>query len=66
MDDTLSDDIMENNSIIQIQSSGNAEMSSSMNSGVQVSAFSRLKAKVVGLCLYAVQRWPSVCSLPHI
>ncbi|KAL0329727.1 UNVERIFIED_CONTAM: Peroxisome biogenesis factor 10 [Sesamum radiatum] len=62
MADLLSDDIIDNETISssQIQSSASAEMSSSLNSGVPLSALSRLKARITGLWLYAVRRWPSV------
>ncbi|KAL0311829.1 UNVERIFIED_CONTAM: 40S ribosomal protein S3-2 [Sesamum radiatum] len=62
MADLLSDDIHDNETISnsQIQSSASAEMSSSSNSGVPLSALSRLRARITGLWLYAVRRWPSV------
>ncbi|XP_011081625.1 peroxisome biogenesis factor 10 isoform X2 [Sesamum indicum] len=62
MADLLSDDIIDNETISnsQIQSSASAEMSSSFNSGVPLSALSRLKARITGVWLYAVRRWPSV------
>ncbi|XP_012857932.1 PREDICTED: peroxisome biogenesis factor 10-like [Erythranthe guttata] len=55
MDDSLSDEITENTSNIQIQSSA--------NSGARVSALSRLKSRFSGLWLYAVQRWPSMVPI---
>ncbi|EYU20307.1 hypothetical protein ABFS82_01G008500 [Erythranthe guttata] len=55
MDDSLSDDIIENTSNIQIQSS--------TNSGARVSTLSRLKYRFSGLWLYAVQRWPSMVPI---
>ncbi|KAL0330655.1 UNVERIFIED_CONTAM: Peroxisome biogenesis factor 10 [Sesamum angustifolium] len=62
MADLLSDDTIDNETISnsQIQSSASAEMLSSFNSGVPLSALSRLKARITGLWLYAVRRWPSV------
>ncbi|KAK4412680.1 Peroxisome biogenesis factor 10 [Sesamum alatum] len=62
MADSLSDDIIDNETISnsQIQPSVSAEMSSSLNSGVPLSALSRLKGRITGLWLYAVRRWPSV------
>ncbi|GFP97282.1 peroxisome biogenesis factor 10 [Phtheirospermum japonicum] len=65
MDDSLSIDTVdnENTSNRQIQSSSNADLSFSSNSGVRVSVLSRLKARVLGLWLYAVRRWPSVLPI---
>ncbi|PIN01414.1 putative E3 ubiquitin ligase, integral peroxisomal membrane protein [Handroanthus impetiginosus] len=61
----LSDDIVDNESTSnsRIQSSASAEVSSSLNSGVPVSALSRLKGKITGLWLYAIRRWPSMLPL---
>lgn len=66
MADLLSDDIIDNEttSSSQIRPSASVEMTSSSNSEVPVSIFSRLKARIAGLWLYTVRRWPSVCLLP--
>ncbi|KAL6523953.1 peroxisome biogenesis factor 10 [Orobanche minor] len=62
---TFSSDIIdnENTSNSQIQLSASAEMSPSLNSRVPVSALSRFKARILGLWLYAVRRWPSVLPI---
>ncbi|KZV37224.1 Peroxisome biogenesis factor 10 [Dorcoceras hygrometricum] len=44
----------------QVQSSLGAENSSSLSSRVFVSALSRLKSRITGVWLTAVQRWPSL------
>ncbi|KAK6119689.1 hypothetical protein DH2020_046557 [Rehmannia glutinosa] len=65
MADSLSDDIIENENTPnnQIQLSATAEMSSSLNSGVRVSALSKLKSRISGLWLYVVRRWPSISNI---
>ncbi|KAL6502050.1 peroxisome biogenesis factor 10 [Orobanche gracilis] len=62
---TFSSDIVdsESTSNSQIQLSASAEMSSSLNSRVPVSALSRFKARIFGLWLYAVRRLPSVLPI---
>ncbi|XP_073301567.1 peroxisome biogenesis factor 10 [Primulina huaijiensis] len=57
----LNDDATISNS--QIQSSSGAENSTSLSSRVFVSALSRLKSRITGMWLTAVQRWPSVFPL---
>jgi hypothetical protein len=57
-DDFYGDAVAESS---EVQSSGTDEIRVT-----QISAFSRFKAKIVGLWSYAVQRWPSVCPLPLI
>ncbi|XP_073155155.1 peroxisome biogenesis factor 10 isoform X3 [Henckelia pumila] len=57
----LNDDA--NISSSQVQPSLGAENSSSLSSRVFVSALSRLKSRITGMWLTAVQRWPSVFPL---
>ncbi|GER51649.1 RING/U-box superfamily protein [Striga asiatica] len=65
MDYSLPDDVINNENILndQIQASASAEMSSSLNLGARVSAWSRLRARIYGLWLNAVRRWPSVLPI---
>ncbi|CAA0841900.1 Peroxisome biogenesis factor 10 [Striga hermonthica] len=65
MGDSLPDDVMNNENSLndQILASASAEMSSSLNLGARVSAWSRLRARVYGLWLNAVRRWPLVLPI---
>ncbi|CAA0841921.1 Peroxisome biogenesis factor 10 [Striga hermonthica] len=65
MGDSLPDDVMNNDNSLndQILASASAEMSSSLNLGARVSAWSRLRARIYGLWLNAVRRWPSVLPI---
>ncbi|KAL8497121.1 hypothetical protein ACS0TY_020702 [Phlomoides rotata] len=65
MADLLSDDIIDNEatSSSQIQPSVSAEMTTSSDSEVPVSILSRLKARITGLWLYPIRRWPSVLPM---
>uniref|UniRef100_A0A5B7B3S9 RING-type E3 ubiquitin transferase n=2 Tax=Davidia involucrata TaxID=16924 RepID=A0A5B7B3S9_DAVIN len=65
LSDSLSDSLYGDNAsgINQVQPSLVTEIPSSSASGASVSALSRMKEKISGLWLYAVQRWPSVLPL---
>lgn len=62
---TLADS--ESDELYGMNSSGSGEVapSTSSASGVSVSALSRLKGKINGFWLFAVQRWPSMLPLAH-
>ncbi|KAA8538767.1 hypothetical protein F0562_028338 [Nyssa sinensis] len=65
LSDSLSDDLHGTNASgsNQVQPSSFTEIPSSSASGASVSALLRVKEKISGLWLYAVQRWPSVLPL---
>lgn len=65
MADLLSDDTtdIETTSGSQSQMFASDELTSSLHSGVPVSALSRLKARIAGMLSSAVRRWPSVLPI---
>ncbi|XP_051151356.1 peroxisome biogenesis factor 10 [Andrographis paniculata] len=65
MAESLSDDITDSETMSssQIQPTSSVEMPSSSNSGVAVSALSRLQTRITRLWFSAVWRWPSVLPI---